>query len=65
MGWGCCAALNLLPFPEMVFKGMILSPGIAFAALMSLIVTGILSGIYPAYMAAQMNPIDALRFEVN
>jgi putative ABC transport system permease protein len=40
-----------------------LSPGIVGISLLVSVITGVLSGFFPAWRAARMNPVDALRNE--
>jgi putative ABC transport system permease protein len=40
-----------------------LSPTVVSLALLVSLVTGVLSGFVPAWRAARMNPVDALRNE--
>ena len=54
--------INQLPRIDF-FAGMIVSLEIAWAALGFLIVVGVMSSIYPAFMASETDPIDALRYE--
>jgi putative ABC transport system permease protein len=63
LGWAVCQAINQLPFPEMVFKGMLLAPEVGMLAAGALAFVGIGAGIYPAFVAARLNPIEALRHE--
>ncbi len=65
LGWGLAQLVNLLPLPEMIFAGMIITPGVALLAFGTLTALGILAAIYPAQLAAGMDPVEALRFEAN
>ena len=60
---GLCQVVNLAPLPPR-FSGMILSwPAGAFA-LVTLVAIGIVTATYPARRAAQLAPVEALRFEM-
>ena len=58
-----CAGINTLPMPNR-FKGMILSPEAAALTILSLVTIGIVTALYPARRAAEMPPVDALRYEM-
>jgi putative ABC transport system permease protein len=57
-----CAAVNQLPMPTR-FQGMVLSWQAGAWAVAALTGIGVATATYPARRAAQMPPVDALRFE--
>ena len=58
-----CALINLAPMPNR-FAGMILSWQAALLSLLTLVAIGIATSTYPARRAAELPPIEALRFEM-
>ena len=57
-----CAAVNALPMPAR-FEGMILTWQAGTWAVVVLTLIGVLTSTYPARRAAQLPPVEALRFE--
>jgi putative ABC transport system permease protein len=57
-----CAAVNLLPMPTR-FEGMILTWQAGTWAVAVLTLIGVVTSTYPARRAAQLPPVEALRFE--
>jgi putative ABC transport system permease protein len=60
---GLCELVNLAPMPPR-FSGMILSWQSGSFALLTLVVIGIVTSTYPARRAAELPPVEALRFEM-
>jgi putative ABC transport system permease protein len=58
-----CQLVNLLPMPDR-FSGMVLSWQAGAMALVTLVVIGAATSTYPARRAAELPPVEALRFEM-
>jgi putative ABC transport system permease protein len=60
---GLCALVNLLPMPPR-FQGMVLTWQAGLGAIATLVLIGVGTSTYPARRAAQLPPVEALRFEM-
>jgi putative ABC transport system permease protein len=58
-----CRLVNLAPMPER-FSGMILSWQAGLCSLLTLVAIGVVTATYPARRAAELPPVEALRFEM-
>jgi putative ABC transport system permease protein len=63
VAFGVCALVNLAPMPQR-FDGMVVSREAAAASLLTLAVIGVATSTYPARRAAELPPVEALRFEM-
>jgi putative ABC transport system permease protein len=57
-----CGGVNQLPMPAR-FQGMVVTWTAGLAAIALLVLIGVVTSTYPARRAAQMPPVEALRFE--
>ncbi len=60
---GLCQLVNMLPLPDR-FAGMILSWPSGVVSLATLVLIGVATSTYPARKAAELPPVEALRFEM-
>jgi putative ABC transport system permease protein len=60
---GLCALVNLLPMPPR-FVGMVLTWQAGVGAVLTLVLVGIVTSVYPARRAAELPPVEALRYEM-
>jgi putative ABC transport system permease protein len=59
---GLCAAVNLLPMPPR-FQGMVITWEAGLVAVAFLVLIGVVTSTYPARRAAELPPVEALRYE--
>ncbi len=62
IGAGLIALLNSLPTPDF-FPHPVVSPASIIASVLTLSIVTVAAGMYPARRAAEMTPVDSLRYE--
>ena len=62
VGMGLCIALKAVPLPDFV-PHPIVSPVSIVASIFTLSLVTFIAGMYPAQRAAEMTPVDSLRYE--
>lgn len=63
LGIGCGWLLNLLVEKKLAPLVPIMPADIVVKAVLVAIATGVISGLYPAWRASRLDPVDALRYE--
>jgi putative ABC transport system permease protein len=61
-GVGACVAMTVIPLPDFV-PHPIVSPISIIASVLTLSIITLTAGMYPAQRAAEMTPVDSLRYE--
>jgi len=61
-GVGACVAMTVIPLPDFV-PHPIVSPISIIASVLTLSIITLTAGMYPAHRAAEMAPVDSLRYE--
>ncbi len=63
LGWIVSAGLQAMMGSEMTGEGGRVSISLMIEGLLLAILTGVISGVVPAYRASKLKPVDALRYE--
>jgi ABC-type lipoprotein release transport system permease subunit len=63
IGWGLGRAMGLLPGMYGAVLRPVYTPLLLVQAVLVALIAGVLGGLYPAWRAARMRPVEALRYE--